>query len=200
MSKKQSIGKTEFLTRVGVLTAVATVMYLFLPEIPIFTDHLKFDISDLPVMLAALTTGPAAGVAVLVIKNIFHLFKSTTFGVGEVVNILVGSTMVFSLLGSRSLIARLFKKSKSDHAVYLSASAVTTVITVAAGFVFNLALTPVFLMLIGTPVSFEFVLSFCVMSLGLNVVKSLANTLLTYPIYLAVQRFEKPTGGKTAKI
>lgn len=198
---KPSISKTEFLTRVGILTAIATVMYLFLPEIPILTDHLKFDVSDLPAMVAGLTTGPGAGIAVIIIKNIFHLFKSTTFGVGEIVNILVGSTMILMLTGCCHVMSKLRKAENPwDLPSYLIASAATTVVTVGAGFVFNLALTPVFLQFMGSKITMPVVWGFAVFSLVLNLVKALANTLLAYPIFLALRRFVKNRSGKTIKI
>lgn len=199
-NSKSGVSKAEFLTRVGILTAVGTVMYLFLPEIPIMVGHLKFDISDLPAMIAGLTTGPAAGAAVIIIKNIFHLLKSTTMGIGEVVNILVGCTMIFTLCGVYNLTKRLRKSEKIyDHFSYFIACIVTIAVTVGTGFLYNLALTPVFLMAIGSEVTASAVVGFAASSAALNLVKSIANTVLVYPVFIALRPFVVQKGKKLTK-
>lgn len=189
-SSKSGISRMEFLTRVGVLTAVATVMYLFLPEIPIMAGHLKLDVSALPAMIAGLTTGPAAGAAVIILKEVFHLAKSTTWGIGEIVNILVGCTTIFTLCGTYQFIKKLRKSEKIyDHVAYFAACIVTVAVAVGTGFLYNLALTPVFLMLIGSEVTAPIVVGFAASSLVLNLVKSIANTVLAYPVFIALRAF-----------
>lgn len=189
-NSKSGVTRVEFLTRVGILTAIATVMYLFLPEIPIMASHLKLDISDLPAMVAALTTGPVAGVAVIIIKNIFHLLKSTSMGIGEIVNILVGCTMIFTLCGTYYLVRKLRKSEKVyDHAAYFISCVAAIAATVATGYLYNLALTPVFLMAIGSEVTTPVVMVYAASSLPLNLVKSIANTVLAYPVFIALRPF-----------
>ena len=62
--------------------------------LPIFPSFLQIDISDLPALVGAVTMGPTAGVLIELVKNVLHLFKTSTAGVGEVANFLVGIALV----------------------------------------------------------------------------------------------------------
>lgn len=200
MKKSQSIRKTEYVTRVGILTAIATVMYFFLPEIPLAFANLKFDVSDIPAMIAALTTGPAAGMTVIILKNILHAIKSSSFGIGELINIVIGASMIFPLLGFYGLFKKLRKKSDvNDHPSYLFASVITVVITVAVGIVLNMLLTPVYLNMLGMEFTWPIVLERVAASIPLNILKGAANTVLVYPIYLSVQKLNLPVYGEKIK-
>ena len=71
----------------------AVLMYLDM-AIPVFPTFLKMDLSDLPALIAAFTWGPAAGVIVELIKNLIHAFTTSTAGIGEAANFLIGSALV----------------------------------------------------------------------------------------------------------
>ena len=69
------------------------IMFLEFP-LPLFPDFLKIDLSDVPAVIAGFALGPVAGVLVEVIKNLLHLLRTTTSGVGELANFLVGVAFV----------------------------------------------------------------------------------------------------------
>ena len=79
----------------AMMAALASVlMFLELP-LPLFPSFLKLDFSDFPALIAAFTCGPAAGVAVEIVKNLIHfLAGSRTAGVGELANAIVGCALV----------------------------------------------------------------------------------------------------------
>ena len=52
------------------------------------------DFSELPALLAAFSMGPISGVAVCLIKNLINLLFTTTGGVGELCNFLMGVCFV----------------------------------------------------------------------------------------------------------
>ena len=80
------------LTGTAMLGAVAAVlMYLEFP-IPIMPSFVKLDVSELPALLAAYAYGPLSGIAVCLIKNLINLCFTTTGGVGELSNFLLGAT------------------------------------------------------------------------------------------------------------
>ena len=80
---------------VGVLGAVATVlMYLEFPLAFIIPSFVKFDFSDLPALLASFALGPIAGVAVCLIKCAIHIAVSSSAGVGELANFILGCCFV----------------------------------------------------------------------------------------------------------
>lgn len=93
-SKKKS--STRNLVAVSFLSTIAfLLMFIEMPIPGLFPEFLKIDISDIPALIAGLTMGPIAGVAVEVLKNLLHAMKgSMTGGVGELANIIVGSAFV----------------------------------------------------------------------------------------------------------
>ena len=77
------------------LGAVATVlMYLEFPLAFIIPSFVKFDFSDLPALLASFALGPIAGVAVCLIKCAIHIAVSSSAGVGELANFILGCCFV----------------------------------------------------------------------------------------------------------
>ena len=80
----------------GIFTAMAVVlMYLEfnLPFMPVF---LKFDFSELPVLIGSFALGPAYGIVIEFLKNLIHLPVTGTSGIGELSNFITGSIYVFS--------------------------------------------------------------------------------------------------------
>ena len=80
----------------GILGAVGFVLMLL--EFPIsflIPPFIKFDFSELPALIAAFSFGPTYGVLVCLIKNLLHLFATTTMGVGELSNFVLGAIFVF---------------------------------------------------------------------------------------------------------
>ena len=98
MSNKRN-RKIYNLTIVGLMTAIASVIYMVFPELNIVpgVSHLKVDLSDFPAILTGVIIGPIQGILVEVIKNIIHLSRTTTVGIGEIMNVILGSSMIFSM-------------------------------------------------------------------------------------------------------
>jgi len=92
--KTRTTNKTHMLVKTSMLSVIAFVLMMLESQIPFFPEFLKIDISDLPALIAGLAMGPLAGISVEAIKNILHLLMTTTGGVGELANFLVGSSMV----------------------------------------------------------------------------------------------------------
>lgn len=82
------------LTATAMLSAVAFVLMMFDLALPIMPSFIKLDISELPALLAAFAFGPVSGVLVCLIKNILHLLITTTGGVGEISNFILGAAFV----------------------------------------------------------------------------------------------------------
>ena len=85
---------TRNLAVVAVFSALAAIIYLFDFSLPFFPPFIKLDFADLPALIAAFTFGPVTGILIQVVRNALHLFVSNTGGVGELANIVIGSTMV----------------------------------------------------------------------------------------------------------
>ena len=57
-------------------------------------SFVKFDFSDLPALLASFALGPIAGIAVCFIKCVIHIAVSSSAGVGELANFILGCCFV----------------------------------------------------------------------------------------------------------
>ncbi|MBQ0083475.1 MAG: ECF transporter S component [Clostridiales bacterium] len=75
----------------AIMGAVSLVLMLLeFPVSFIMPPFIKFDFSELPALITAFAFGPLYGAAVCLIKNLLHLFITSTAGVGELANFLLG--------------------------------------------------------------------------------------------------------------
>lgn len=79
----------------AMLSAAATVLMALDFPIPfLIPPFVKMDFSELPALLAAFSLGPVWGAAVCLVKNLINLTMSSTNGVGELCNFLLGVCFV----------------------------------------------------------------------------------------------------------
>ena len=90
MQKKVNVRK---IAMTAILSAVATVLMFLSFSLPIVPSFLAMDFSELPALIASFSMGPVSGVVVCFIKNLINL-PTTTGGVGELCNFLMGITFV----------------------------------------------------------------------------------------------------------
>ncbi|MEA4927969.1 MAG: ECF transporter S component [Candidatus Limiplasma sp.] len=83
--------QTREAATIAVLAAVASV--LFFLEIPVVLFY-KLDFSNLPVLLGTFAMGPSAGAAILFIKSLLGVLHSSSQGVGELADFLMGLAML----------------------------------------------------------------------------------------------------------
>ena len=178
------------ITVVAAMSAVATVIYMLFPEIPLVpgVSYLKLDFSDIPAIAAGITLGPVQGILVEVIKNIIHLSKTTTYGIGEIMNVVIGGGMIVSLCGFTKLFSRLLKKSEMSAATYYIAAVLAVFATILIGWMMNAAMTPIFFKLSGIPITAAAIKAGVWGSTLLNAVKAAFNLLPFYPVYFALHR------------
>lgn len=89
--RKPRLFSTPNLTRMAILAAAASI--LFLIEIPVVAFY-KLDLSNIPVLLGAFSMGPAAGIVILALKSAIGLLHSSSAGVGELADFLMGAALV----------------------------------------------------------------------------------------------------------
>ncbi len=85
---------TRILVSVAVGAAISFILMLLDFSLPIAPAFIKLDLSDLPALILAFAFGPLAGVLTQLVKNLLHLFITTTAGVGELSNFLLGCAFV----------------------------------------------------------------------------------------------------------
>ena len=74
----------------AILTALAVLlMYLEIP-LPFMPVFLKFDFSELPVLIGTFSLGPVWGIVIELLKNLIHLPVTQTQGIGELSNFITG--------------------------------------------------------------------------------------------------------------
>lgn len=78
----------------ALLSALATVLMALSFSVPFMPSFIKMDFSELPALLASFSLGPISGVIVCLVKNLINLPLSSTGGVGELANFLMGVTFV----------------------------------------------------------------------------------------------------------
>ena len=90
-TKRISVRK---LTGTAMLSAIAYVLMFLDFSVPFMPSFIKMDLSELPALIGAFAYGPVAGVVICLVKNVIHLMITTTGGVGELSNFLLGASFV----------------------------------------------------------------------------------------------------------
>ena len=88
---RQNIRK---LTVTAILSAVAAVLMFLDFSTPLMPSFIKMDVSDFPALIASFALGPVSGVMVCLIKNLINLMTTSTGGVGELSNFILGCMLV----------------------------------------------------------------------------------------------------------
>lgn len=92
---------TRYMAKVSILSALSFLIMLLEFPLPLLPAFLKIDLSEIPVLLGTFALGPLAGLAIELVKNLLHLTISSTAGIGELANFLVGSAFVHKYSSGR---------------------------------------------------------------------------------------------------
>ena len=189
MSNKRN-KKTFQLTIIGLMAAIATIIYMVFPEVPIVpgVEYMKVDFSDFPAILTGVIFGPVQGILVEVFKNIIHLTRTTTVGIGEIMNVVIGSSMILSMSLFVKLFKKIFKENKITLKSYFISSAITIVVAIVVGWLANMVFTPIFFNIMGFPLVAETYWAGVWGSTTLNSIKAAFNILPFFPIYFALEK------------
>ena len=133
MSRQNKMINVRYLTVTAMLSAIAFVLMLFdFPIAFLIPSFIQMDFSELPALIGSFAMGPACGVMVCLIKNILHLTVSSTGGVGELSNFILGTAFVLPA----GLIYKHKKSRKSALAGSLLGAAFMAVISVFSNYLF----------------------------------------------------------------
>lgn len=182
------------MVKISLLTGIAFIlMFIEFPVIPIF-PWLKMDISDVPALMGAFAFGPLAGVLIEFLKVTmnFLLSGSSTGGVGEVANFIVGASFVAPA-------AFIYWKNKSKKSAILGmifGIIVMEIVAIIANIYF---LLPVYGMKMEPAELMKYV---TIGLLPFNAIKGIIVSGLTYAIYkkVSVSIFKvEPNFGSSSK-
>ncbi len=167
------------LTTAAMLTALSVILGVF--AFPIFPNvaFLEYDICDVIVLIVSFAFGPVYGILSSVTVAVFQAFMLDKSGIfGFLMNII--STVSFVLPAA---LVYLKNKTKKGAAFALSCGVVVMTIIMI---LFNYLVTPHFM---GVPVSV--VHSLMPYIAGFNVVKAVANSIITFFVYKHIGKIIK---------
>lgn len=145
--KTSQIGKTRYMVQVAMLAAAATVLMFFDIPLPFAPSFYKIDLSEVPVLIGAFAMGPLAGAAIELVKVLLNMVMkgTTTAGVGELANFLIGCAFVMPA-------AWIYKAQKTKKNAVIG-MAVGTVFMAAVGGLLNaFVLLPAYAAAFGMPI------------------------------------------------
>ena len=121
-AKRKPFLTTRELATVAILAAISAV--LFMIEIPVVLFY-KLDLSHLPVLLGTFAMGPVQGMLILLVKSLLGLLHSSSQGVGELADFLMG----FAMLLPAGLI---YQRNKTRKGALIGMAVGTVVATIVA--------------------------------------------------------------------
>lgn len=122
--------KIRVITGTAMLTAVGVILQYIEISIPIIPSFIKLDFSDLPELIGAFAYGPVAGVIICLLRNLIHMAATSSAGVGELSNFILGA--VFTLVAG--LIYKHKKTKKSAVIAGISGAAAMAVVSLATNY------------------------------------------------------------------
>ena len=93
-SMTQTQRRTRYLVISAMLSAVSIVLMQFDFSVPFMPSFIKMDLSDLPALIGSFSMGPLYGVIIALVKNLLHLLRTSTGGIGELSNFLLSALFV----------------------------------------------------------------------------------------------------------
>lgn len=93
-ARRKTAYGVRYVTVTAMLAAIAFILMFLDFSVPFMPSFIKLDISDLPALIGSFAMGPACGVLVCLIKNLLHLLITSTGGVGELSNFVLGVMFV----------------------------------------------------------------------------------------------------------
>ena len=137
IQKKSSIQNVRMLTMTAVLSAIAFVLAFFEFPVPLSPSFARMDLSDLPALIGAFAYGPAAGILIELVKNTLQLLTSSTGGIGELANFIMGSSFV-------AVAGLIYKFHKTKKTAMLACLIASVEMGIVAAIVNYFILLPVF--------------------------------------------------------
>ena len=176
----------QYLTRIAVLTALASI--LFLIEIPVVAFY-KLDLSNLPVLLGAFSMGPVPGLIILLLKSLIGMLHSSSMYVGELADFIMGAAYVLPA-------ALIYRRHKTRNTALIGMAVGTVVMIVVAVLVNWKIMIPFYMTAYGMPmeavvgmatkavpfVDTEWKLLLCVTA-PFNLLKGVVLSSLTFVLY-----------------
>lgn len=139
--------RVKVIVQVGMLSAVSVILMLFSFPLPFAPSFYKIDLSEVPVMIGCFALGPLAGAAIELVKILvnFVITGTSTAGVGEVANFIIGCALCVP--------AGVIYKRNNTRKGALAGMTVGVLVMTVVGCVMNaFVLLPVYSLAFGMPI------------------------------------------------
>lgn len=144
---KKEAWNTRVMVKISVLSVIAFILMFFeFALVWLAPPFMKLDISDLPALIGAFALGPMAGVIIELLKNILNIIVegSTTGGVGELANFVVGAAFVYTT-------GAIYYRSKNFKNAIIGLGLGTIVMTIVISIANYYVMFPFYAKLFGMP-------------------------------------------------
>lgn len=122
---------------IATFTAISFVLAFIELPVPFSPSFAKFDLSDLPALIIAFAYGPMEALMIEFIKNLLQLTTTSTGGIGEFANFVMGGSFVF-VAGS------IYKMKKTKTTAWISLVMGSIVMSIMAAIMNYFVLLPLF--------------------------------------------------------
>ena len=125
------------ITMTALLSAMAYVLAFVEFPVPLSPSFARMDLSDFPALIGAFAFGPISGLLIEFVKNTLQLLTTSTGGVGEIANFLIGTSYVVAA-------GVLYKRRKTKKTAWIACIAASFVMGVVAALANYFILLPLF--------------------------------------------------------
>lgn len=129
-SRKTAVLSVRTISMTAMLSAVAYLLAFVEFPVPLSPSFARMDLSDLPALIGAFAFGPLSGLLIELVKNALQLLTTSTGGIGEIANFLMGAAYVVTA----GFIYKRHKTKKTALAVCVLASVVMGIAAALANY------------------------------------------------------------------
>lgn len=197
MNKKNKKMNVRTITMTGLFGALSAVLMMFSFNVPLMPSFIKMDFSELPALIAAFAMGPLSGAMVCLVKNLINVMFSTTGGVGEFSNFVLGCAFVIPA-------GVIYKKNKNKRSALIGSLAGAVFMAVFSVFSNYFVVYPVYSMfmpmdaIVGMyqkiyPGIDNLLQALIIFNMPFTFIKGLFSILITFVIYKHISPIIKGT-------
>ena len=136
-SRKTAVLSVRTISMTAMLSAVAYLLAFVEFPVPLSPSFARMDLSDHPALIGAFAFGPLSGLLIELVKNALQLMTTSTGGIGEIANFLMGASYVVAA-------GVLYKRHKTKKTALLACIAASFVMGAAAALANYFILLPLF--------------------------------------------------------
>ena len=135
--KNSSAFSVRTISSTAMLAAVAYLLAFVEFPVPLSPAFARMDLSDLPALIGAFAFGPIAGLLIELVKNSLQLLTTSTGGVGELANFIMGASYVVAA-------GFIYKHRKTKKTALIACAVASLVMGIAAAIANYFILLPLF--------------------------------------------------------